>query len=178
MKLKKGFEMQTRYSKTFKMEAVKKVLSHHDGTKITEVARDLGLPTSTLYGWVKAMKGKDKAIPLTSEGSCEKKPCQWTTQEKFDAILETAHLSKEAVSEYCRKKGIFPYHVQAWHKEFRDGAEKKVVIEKAGQIKALKEENKQLSKELLRKEKALAEAAALLVLKKKADDYWDLKEDS
>jgi transposase-like protein len=48
MKLKKGFEMQTRYSKTFKMEAVKKVLSHHDGTKITEVARDLGLPTSTL----------------------------------------------------------------------------------------------------------------------------------
>ncbi len=170
--------MQTRYTETFKIEAVKKALSHNNGTSITEVAKNLALPTSTLYGWVQVMKGKDKATPLTSEGTPEKKPCQWTTKEKFDAILETAHLSEEAVSEYCRKKGIFPHHLQAWKKEFREGAEKKAAIENAGQIKALKEENKQLSKELRRKDKALAEAAALLVLKKKVNEYWDLKEDS
>jgi len=60
----------------------------------------------------------------------------------------------------------------------RGGSEKKAANENAGQMKALKEENKQLSKELRRKDKALAEAAALLVLKKKVDEYWDLKEDS
>ena len=160
--------MQTRYTETFKIEAVKKALSHKNGTRITEVAKNLGLPTSTLYGWVQVMKGKDKATPLTGEGASEKKPCQWTTKEKFDAILETAHLSEEAVSEYCRKKRIFPHHLQAWNKEFREGAEKKAAMENAGQMKALKEENKQLSKELRRKDKALAEAAALLVLKKKS----------
>jgi transposase-like protein len=170
--------MQTKYTESFKMEAVKKALMHDNGTNITEVAKNLGLPISTLYGWVQAMKGKGKPIPLASEGAREKKPCQWKAQEKFDAVLETAHLSKEAISEYCRKNGIFQHHLQTWHKEFRDGSEKKAVIEKSGQIKALREENKRLSKELLRKEKALAEAAALLVLKKKADDYWDLKEDN
>jgi hypothetical protein len=60
----------------------------------------------------------------------------------------------------------------------RGGSEKKAANENAGQMKVLKEENKQLSKELRRKDKALAEAAALLVLKKKVDEYWDLKEDS
>jgi transposase-like protein len=60
--------MQIRYAETFKIEAVKKALSHKNGTSITEVAKNLGLPTSTLYGWVQVMKGKNKATPLTGEG--------------------------------------------------------------------------------------------------------------
>ena len=170
--------MQTRYTKTFKIEAVKKALSHSPGTNLTEVAQALGLPKSTLYGWVQAMKKRDKTTPLSGEGAPEKKPCQWTSEERFDAIIETSHLSEEAVSEYCRKKGIFPHHLQSWKKEFREGTNKKNISESSQQNKLLKEEIKALSKELHRKDKALAEAAALLVLKKKADDYWDSKEDN
>ena len=43
--------------------------------------------------------------------------------------------------------------------------------------KKLKNENKQLALELRRKEKALAEAAALLILKKKADLIWGVDEE-
>jgi len=169
--------MQTRYTKTFKIEAVKKALSLSNNASMNEVAKTLGLPKSTLYGWVQAMKKKDKVNPLTSEGNFEKKPCQWTLEERFEAILATSHLSEEAVSEYCRKRGIFPHHLQTWKKEFLEGSFQKRSSEIATQVRAFKEEIKQLTKELRRKDKALAEAAALLVLKKKADEYWDLKEE-
>lgn len=168
--------MQARYTKTFKIEAVKKALSRIPGSNLTEVANTLGLPKSTLYGWVEAMKKREKTAPLSGEGATEKKPCQWSSQEKFDAIIETASFSEEAVAEYCRKKGIFPHHLQSWKKEFREGSSKKHDAEARVENKILKEEIKTLSRELHRKEKALAEAAALLVLKKKADDYWDAKE--
>ncbi len=64
--------MQTRYTKTFKIEAVKKALSRSPGSNLTEVANTLGLPKSTLYGWVEAMKKREKTAPLSREGATEK----------------------------------------------------------------------------------------------------------
>ena len=168
--------MQTTYSKTFKIEAVKKALSRASHTPLKDIARSLDLPISTLYGWVRAMKNKDLKDPLTSEGA-EKKSCQWTPQKRFDAILKAEGLSQEQRSEYCRKLGIFPHHLEEWRKEFIENFSSKKSSEKNSELKVLKEENNRLSKELHRKEKALAETAALLVLKKKADDYWRSKEE-
>lgn len=169
--------MQTTYTKTFKIEAVKKVLSRASNTPLVDIARSLDIPKSTLYGWVQAMKNKDLKEPLTSGGFFEKKSCQWTPQERFDAIMEAVELSQEKLSEYCREKGIFPHHLEIWKKDFIEGTISKKSPEKNSENKALKEEVKKLSKELRRKEKALAEAAALLMLKKKAEDYWGSKEE-
>jgi transposase-like protein len=169
--------MQTTYTKTFKIEAVKKVLSRTSHTTFKDIAKSLDLPRSTLYGWIQAMKDRDLAQPLTGERFSEKKSCQWTSQERFDAVIDTARLSQEQISEYCRKKGIFPHHLEVWKKDFIENSSSKKAPERTKEIKVLKEENKKLNKELHRKEKALAEAAALLMLKKKAEDYWDLKEE-
>ena len=51
--------MQTKYSKEFKIESVKKVLSRRYGASITSVAHSLGVKISTLHGWIKAMERKD-----------------------------------------------------------------------------------------------------------------------
>jgi transposase-like protein len=168
--------MQTTYSETFKIDAVKKVLSRVSKTPLSDVARSLDLPISTLCGWVKAMKNKDLREPLSGKGFVEKKSCQWTPQERFDAILGSNGLSKEQLPEYCRKLGIFPHHLEEWKKNFITNSSSQKSSEKKSELKAIKEENKQLSKELHRKDKALAEAAALLILKKKAEDYWTSKE--
>ncbi len=169
--------MQTTYTKTFKIEAVKKVLSRASNTSFIDIARSLDLPTSTLHGWVKAMKDKDLKEPLTSGGLSEKKSCQWTPQERFDAIMGATGLSQEKLSEYCREKGLFPHHLEAWKKDFIEDSASIKSPEKNNEIKILKEEVKKLTKELHRKEKALAEAAVLLVLKKKAENYWSSKEE-
>lgn len=169
--------MQTTYSKTFKIEAVKKVLSRTSETSISAVARSLGVADSTLHGWIKAMENKDLREPPTSGGSIQKSPYTWTLKERFDAIIESSKLSQEELIEYCRKKGIFPHHLETWKKEFIEGSNKKHQPENSSEIKALKNENKKLATELRRKEKALAEAAALLILKKKADAYWGTEEE-
>jgi transposase-like protein len=169
--------MMTKYSKQFKIEAVKKVLLRGQDRSISSVARSLGIKISTIHGWIKAMKTKDLTEDTpTSGGTIQKIPYRWSTKERFDSIIESSKLSQEELSEYCRKKGVFPHHLEKWKVEF---------VESFGngqfnnsETKKLKNEIKNLSFELKRKEKALAEAAALLVLKKKASDLWKLAEDA
>ncbi|OGN64835.1 MAG: hypothetical protein A2888_00915 [Chlamydiae bacterium RIFCSPLOWO2_01_FULL_28_7] len=168
----------TQYSKQFKIEAVKKVLLRRYGTSITSVAHSLDIKVSTLHGWIKAMKRKDLIEDApTSGGSIEKSPYQWSAKKRFDSILEASKiLQKEDLAEYCRKKGIFPHHLEKWKAEFIESFGKgrsDDLIE----TKKLKNELKNLSFELQRKEKALAETAALLVLKKKATNLWGCEGD-
>ena len=172
--------MQTKYTKKFKIEAVKKVLSRKKGTPKTLIAHLLGVNNSTLHGWVKSMENKDlrevRESSSSRGGAFEKSPHSWSSQEKFDIIIEASKIPEEELSKYCREKGLFSHHLEAWKLEFINsfgGRPSKDTREK----KELKNEIKSLSSELRRKEKALAEAAALLILKKKANDLWGIAED-
>ena len=92
-------------------------------------------------------------------------------QDKFLIVLQIVAMSEIDFSEYCRKKGLYPEQVKAW-KDACVQANGGVAEEAARlnqELKKSEQENKRISKELQRKEKALAEAAALLVLGKKAD---------
>lgn len=166
--------MKTKYSKAFKIEAVRKVMSRSSDTSISAVARYLDLKVKTLHGWVKAMENKELRDTPTSGGSGEKNPYNWSAAERLQSIIDTAQLSPEAISEYCRKKGIFPHHIEQWKSEF---IKPKANQENDTNLRELKKEVKRLNSELNRKEKALAEAAALLMLKKKAQELWGNNED-
>lgn len=168
--------MQTRYSKTFKIEAVKRALSRNYGTSVNDMAESLGIANSTLHGWIKAMKNKELREPSSRGGFEEKNPCQWTPEERFTAIIETSKLSEEEIAGYCRKKGIFPHHLKDWKADFIKSSKPESHKDKQ-ETKRLKSEIKNLSTELRRKEKALAETAALLVLKKKVEGLWGINEE-
>ncbi len=99
--------------------------------------------------------------------SKEKSPHAWTKAERFDAIAHCHHLTDEQASAYCREKGIYLYHPDAWRTEFLSAAQSADLSASRAEKKQLKQENKRLQKELNRKEKALSETAALLVLSKK-----------
>lgn len=94
-------------------------------------------------------------------------------------VLETANLTEVEFSEYCREKGVYPEQVKEWKEaciNVNDNAREKST--KAGkELRAERKEKEKLEKELARKEKALAEAAALLVLRKKADAIWETGEE-
>lgn len=93
---------------------------------------------------------------------------QWSAEARFAAIVETATLSEAEIAEYCRKKGLYPEQLIQWKQGF---IQTENPADKAA-LKQSQKEIKQLKKELLRKEKALAEAAAILVLRKKLTDYY------
>ncbi|WP_126298233.1 IS3 family transposase [Shimwellia blattae] len=128
---------------------------------VAAVAQMEGIAEATLYHWRKQAKAEGKPVPGNSKNSE-----QWPAEARFAAIVETATLSETEIAEYCRKKGLYPEQLIQWKQGF-------IQTGNPGDKAALKQsqkEVKQLKKELVRKEKALAEAAAILVLRKKLRD--------
>ncbi|WP_282677647.1 transposase, partial [Serratia marcescens] len=88
---------------------------------------------------------------------------------RFSVLVETAPLSAHAVAEYCRRKGLYPEQIQQWKDEFMQPGQR----EERALIKKQQKEIQQLNREIARKDKALAEAAALLILQKKLKAFFD-----
>jgi len=84
-------------------------------------------------------------------------------------------MSEAELSEYCRTKGLYVEQVKAWKAESLKGFvnSREQELETKRQRKADQKEIKKLKRELREKEKALAETAALLVLRKKLDAFWE-----
>ena len=90
-------------------------------------------------------------------------------------MLECAHFNEAELSEYCRSKGLYPEEVSSWKEDALRGfqASKELELRSKRQHQSDQKEIKQLKRELRQKEKALAEAAALLVLRKKLSALWE-----
>jgi len=136
---------------------------------VSEVARETGLSEGTLHKWRKQARVKGIAAP-----GGEQNVDRWSTQDKFLIAMETAKLSEAEIAEYCRRKGLYVEQVLAW-KDACMQANGGVAQEAARLQKELRkkdQEVKKVTQELRRKESALAETAALLVLRKKANAIW------
>lgn len=156
--------MGKKYSETFKNRAIEKALTRGSGVSILQIANDMGVARGTLYDWL--LKSSKQ---VTSNHSLrEKRPQDWRASEKLQAIIETSNLNAEKLNSYCRRNGIYKHHIEQWKAEM---ASNNNTPDKA-ENRALREENKKLKKEILRKDKALAETAALLVLQKKVEEIW------
>lgn len=107
-------------------------------------------------------------------------PEQWSAEAKVAVVAETLILSEVELSEYCRKKGLFPEQVKSW-KAACLNSQRPSTKRTAAELEEARRDKKRirsLEKELQRKERALAEAAALLVLRKKLNAFWDEKNDA
>ena len=106
----------------------------------------------------------------------EKEPEGWSAADKFTVVLETAGLNATELSAYCRQKGLYPEHVDRGWQAAQDAHEKPVLtIKEQKELEKLRAQDqreiKALKQELRRKEKAMAEMAALLVLRKKWEAF-------
>lgn len=93
----------------------------------------------------------------------------WSSAEKFAVVLETASMNEAERAQYARRKGLYVEQIAAWTAACRDA--NGALVERP-ENRADKKRIQELERELNRKEKALAEAAALLVLRKKAQAIW------
>jgi len=96
-------------------------------------------------------------------------PEGWSSRDKFAAVLQTASMSEAELAEYCRAKGLHTTQLAAWRAvcEQANDVDSATTAQMKSAAKAADKRERQLAKELARKEKALAEAAALLVLRGK-----------
>ena len=166
----------TKFNQKFKEQAVKKALSKHSDQTLKNIADELSVGYSTLQKWVKSAKNNtlDKA---KIDIEIEKSPQNWNAEQRLEAIANCYQLTDEQISVYCRKNGIYPHHIKQWKSEIMSKNQENKEDHKQ-KLKNLTLENKRLQKELNRKDKALAETAALLVLSKKCQAVWrEMQED-
>ena len=173
--------MRTRFTNSFKIHAVSKVLSRAEDISVMDIADSLDVGYSTLQKWIR--KSKDQELEIspfneTYQLSKEKRPQDWSLEERLEIVIACGALDNEAISELCREKGLYPHHVKQWKVDFTSGKASATEQNKHSDTKSLRHENKALKKELNRKEKALAETAALLVLQKKVNVIWGSDEDN
>lgn len=158
------------YSRAVKVGILKKVLPP-ENRSIAEISRETGVNQQTIRNWIKQHEsGNFKDV------SAESCPRFMTPKEKYQVLLEAAGISEDDRGGFLRERGIHSEHLTIWDQELREMIDKKP-DPKDQELKELKKKNKELEKELQRKEKALAEAAALLVLKKKLDSLTKDRED-
>ena len=173
--------MKRKFTTSFKIQAVEKALTRNDNTTLTEIANSLSIGASTLSKWI--VKAKNQEFETASDNeitsmSNDKRPQDWTLEERLNMVVLCASLSEEEVNTHCRAQGLYPHHIKQWKLDFiKDNVPKQKSVSPS-EIKLLKHENKSLKKELNRKDKALAETAALLVLKKKVREIWGDDEDN
>ena len=139
-------------------------------TSATQLAKEFGISRSTMLSWRKeaGLLNGDSYKKLESSSTNE-----FSIKEKLCAIKETFHMNEHELGEYCRTKGILASDLKRWEEEITEPVKDLTASERMSFIR----ENKKLSKELERKDKALAEAAALLLLSKKAEAIWGVKEE-
>ena len=156
-----------QYSESFRQQALEKVYTRGSGT-IEMVADDLNMSKGTLRNWMKA----DKNNAPARSGQWSKRPQDWSLAEHLQPLKESHGLEEKALNGFCREQGIFRHHLEQWQAAFVTGGAE----DTREQLRELKDTKKALTRELNRKEKALAEAAALLVLQKKYRALWEEKD--
>ncbi len=141
---------------------------------VSELARENGISEQTLYTWRRHLKSQGVSVPGNGKNAEA-----WSSKDKFGVVLETAQLSEAALAQYCRSKGLFVEQIAAWRQACQEANAQSAERnrEQREQSKNDRKEIKQLKKDLQRKEKALAEAAALIILRKKAQAIWGEPED-
>jgi transposase-like protein len=157
--------MVLRYSEAFIEQALVKVYSRGERT-IRSVADELNINCHTVKNWMKRKVASKVGVSSIKE----KRPKDWSAGQQLEALQETHGLSGEALQTWCREKGIFPHHLTSWKAAFCTSGKAQP---EAREFRVLKNENETLKRELFRKDKALAEAAALLVLQKKFRALWE-----
>lgn len=154
-----------RYGQAFKDRAVARLLPPESASPDV-VAQEIGVSADTLERWRSEALAKPAAERV------------WTAAARMEAVIATAALDESARSVWCREHGVYPQQLQQWrHSATQALAQPEEARASPQQTKHDRRRIKELERELRRKEKALAEAAALLVLSKKVEAIFNKGED-
>jgi transposase-like protein len=158
---------KTKYQSGFKEQALTKVFARSSDQTVESIATDLNMNLGTLRGWMKDASRDQKNPPLKSAHATA-----WTPAQRLLALHESHDLEGEALNAWCRERGLFAHDLTKWRSDFCASPVAASRREESDELRQLRQTNQQLQRDLNRKDKALAEAAALLVLQKKYRALW------
>ena len=153
--------MTKPFSVAFKQKMVER-LTGKNAVSATRLAQETGVRQQNLSRWLQ----EARSLPIMAD---RPKPVRmWTVEKKVRVLAEAAQLNGVQLTTYLEREGVKLAEYEQWRLALDDGGTASMSTNKR---------IRQLERELARKEKALAEAAALLVLKKKVDTLYGEDED-
>lgn len=164
------------YSERFRARMVEKMTGPKALTGV-ELAAETGVPQPTLSRWLreattlrkKMAKRQDDEDQMLEAADAPAVP-ERSPEEKLSLVIESAGVAESETGEWLRRKGVHAAQLQEWREAALSGFKTKTEQRKDKATDA--RHIRQLERELVRKDKALAEAAALLVLQKKVQEIW------
>lgn len=168
-------EMQP-YSEKFKRKMVQRMSGTHP-TSATALSKEVGVAQATLSRWL-LLAGTIGAMSSrkddeTTDGAPARTEDR-TPEEKLRVIVEAARIPPAELGAFLRREGLHEADLESW-RDTMLGAFRPAQSKHARSVELRRV--RELEKELRRKDKALAEAAALLVLQKKVRDLWGDEDD-
>jgi hypothetical protein len=150
-----------------------------NGRSAHMLSQEVGVAQPTLSRWLReagasrvppVSKKKSKRRRSSNEAGVNRRPQDWKPAEKLQVVLEAAALTDAELGEFLRRKGLHEAQLEEWRRLATEalGNSQRQSRKPSAEEARIRE----LEKELRRKDKALAEAAALLVLQKKARAIW------
>ena len=156
-----------RYGQQFK-DAVMARLLPPESSSLEAVSQKVGISVATLERWRAA------ALPA-NDGSAG--PRQWSPAARLEAVIATAAMDEAARSAWWREHGLYPTDLDRWKQDALGGLGE-LRDDGAAEGRQERRRIKELERDLSRKDKALAETAALLVLSKKLSAIFRNGEDA
>ena len=154
-----------RYGQAFKDRAVARLLPP-ESAAMEVVGRDVGIEVRTLERW------REDAQSRPARGRA------WTAGGRLEAVIATAAIPEASKSAWCREHGVYPAELDKWRASATAAlAEPEEARASPQATRQDRKRIKELERELLRKDRALAETAALLVLSKKVAAIFNRGED-
>jgi transposase-like protein len=162
-----------RYSQELKDSVLVRMMPPNNES-IKSISDELGISEQSLYKWRQKARIDGNATPGNGQTSE-----RWSSEDKFLVVLESYSMNQSELAEYCRKKGLFKEQIDAWRSVCLTANTGEINQTKrlTQELKQEKRRTSEIEKDLRKKEKALAEAAALLLLRKKARAIWGDQED-
>lgn len=162
-----GIQTRNRYSLEIRKAMVAKLVAPNAPTAVA-LARETGIHYACLSRWVREYKRAGSSFMTKG-----KRPQDWTAEEKLEAIVATGQMDDQALGAFLRSKGLHRDHLEQWKKEVLGALEQTAKSSQGPEAKKLKA----VQKELNRKDKALAEMSARVILLKKSIEIWGEDED-
>lgn len=159
------------YSSELKETMVAK-LCKPGGPSVYQLSEETGISPKSLYDWKKAL-----GEPYLKTKNPRK---TWSPEEKLQAVFESQNLNEPDFGEYLRKNGLHSQQIEEWKAEALEAfssKKKRGRPRKDPELVTAEAEIKALKRDLRRKEKALAEQTAIVILQKKVQALWGAEED-
>ena len=162
-----------KYSPQVKEAVLKRILDPKNSTTVAATSREFGIPYQTIILWKnQAMKN---GVSYEFVGSESNADGEYSTHDKFIMVVETMGMTETELGEYVRSKGIYAEDLEQWRKDCENAPGTKIsdTAQLHRTIKDLTRKVNALAKDLELKNKALAEYAALDILRKKSLTIWE-----